>query len=177
MNFKIQDDIIRRALDFFGLRGVVPHDYEATVLPVSVIGNLEQPAIVRIVSGPLVSGTDLMIVPPGETWKPLLFAGLITQTAGTTSPRYRLNALQVAGYNFDLRATFASLTTSSTEVLAFSAGLNQQTRFYCDFGNDVLMPEGMSLQFIQTGGDGVIVASNQTFLMYRRLGERLVNLA
>lgn len=176
MNFLIQDDIIRRALDFFGLRGVVSHEYDPTIRPVAVVANLEQPAFVQLIGGTGLSGVDLMIVPPNETWKPILFAGTITQTAGATAPRYILNALQAGAYNFNLRASFSTPTLAASEVLAFTAELNVATKFFCNFGNDILLPGGTSLQYVQTGGNGVIVANSQSFLMFRRLGERLVDL-
>jgi hypothetical protein len=170
----VQDSTLRRVLDFLGLRGIVQHEYESTILSTIEVAKLPSPIQVRIVTGTLIPGVDLVQVPQDETWEPILFFAEITQSAGAVVPRYTLNALQ-SGFFFDLESTYATQTLSGSHVLSFTAGLNETTSVYCDFSHGVLLAPGTSIQYLNQGGNGTIVMNNQAFLMYRRLGERLVS--
>jgi hypothetical protein len=176
----IQDDIIRRALDFFGLRGVIPHQYEATIVPVLVVGETGSPLILQRPTPPLNPLADIWLVPPGESWHPILLAGTLTQAAAVTTARWRLQFLSASGASFgtqNLPALWDSLATFSVgEATLFTPAINQQTNFTVRFPKDFTMGPGSRITFIAAPGDGVVTIEPQSFLMYQRVGERMVEL-
>src|SRR5262245_58316068 len=90
MQLRIQDDILRRCLDFFGLRGVVPHDYESTILPTVNIGNLGQPTKYQLSVGTSVN-SPWGAVPAGKCWRPLVATGSVVQAGGTVAIVYGIS--------------------------------------------------------------------------------------
>lgn len=174
----IQDQPFKRSLDYLGLRGVVPHDYESTVLPTLSVGNMgQQTTFERPVNfNPTL---DLWLVPQGETWRPYVLTGILTQAAGVTAARWILQFLTGGGALFaimHLPAFFSQAATfSAGPVLGFTAPLNTSTNFHLIFPPGLLMPSGSRIQISATPGDGTLSIDQQAMLVYNRLGERLVD--
>lgn len=169
--YAVQDDIVRRALDFFGLRGFIPHDYETTIQPIVILGNLEQPQIQTDNFLNSTPSTDLFLVPAGELWKPLSLAFAVTQSAGTVAPSYAVGYLSSSGATFFQQRIPAYFGSNVGDSLSFNASLNGTTRFYVRFPDNLLMPPGSRLQYLAPTGDGTFSLVAEGGLIYRRLGE------
>lgn len=177
--FQIQDDIIRRALDYFGLRGVVSHGYESTVIPTVSIGDLSAPLIAQRSVGN-TPATDLWLVPQNESWRPILLMTTLVQAAGTTAARWKVLYLSASGASFfsmSLPSLWSNVAAFSVgEALLFTAALNTGTDVVTRFPDRFLMGPGSRIQITAAPGDGVITADAQSLLVYQRIGERMVEL-
>lgn len=176
MNFGIQDDIIKRAIDFFGLRGVIPHDYEATVLPVVSIGNLGQRTIA------LQSTTDPAVpfanCPTGKVWRPIAFSGRITQAGGAVAVTIAFTIGGLGNVGLVLPFFSAPSGTASTNgvQLRQTFGLNTVNDVTLLFPPGLLIPAGSSFNGLLSAGNGTITLSSGSILLVHELGEGLVSL-
>lgn len=172
MKFQIQDDIIRRALDFFGLRGVVPHEYEATVVPVTVIGDLDGPTIVQRFTN-VTDGSPFCTVPQGESWRLLSVHGLHTQSAATTAVQTILVAQVPEPVNTHRFAGFTDIA-AAVEQLRITFGLNLTNHFLYRMPPKTIIGPNSRVFFANFQGDGTITSTG--VVVYQRLGEKLVDL-
>jgi len=171
----IQDDILKRVLDFFGLRNFVPHEYESTIFPVVLVGNLEQPQIQQTGIDTLLS-TDHFTVPTGETWVPLWHSAGVVQSAGTVGGTMEMQVLSGPAPTFTrIRIPFFA-GVGLGETLRHAQTLNTTQRYFCIFPPGMLLGPGSRVQLAQTGGDGsfTYVTTTDNVLCYRHLGEPLV---
>jgi hypothetical protein len=176
MNFPIQDEIIKRAIDFFGLRGVLPHDYEATVLPIVSIGDLGQ----RTLS--LQSGASFTqpfpLVPSGKVWRPIAFSGRVNQSGGVAAIvlQWTIQGLGNVGMQIPYFMSPSNASDLSGEQIKRTFTLNIATDIFVRFHRDLLIPAGGTFAPILFAGDGTITLSTGSMLLVHELGEGLVAL-
>lgn len=171
---QVQDDIFRRVLDFLGLRGVVPHGYESTVLPVLHVGNMGQRTIVKRATPFVPSGNAIFTVPAGETWRVLAISGNSAQTGGTVAHRFGMQwNEQTTGETF-LLPIYSQIDTRP-ESLTVTATLNASINWCTWIRQEFLVPAGWQLREILYAGDGSVTMQT-CFIQFQRLGERLVDL-
>ena len=168
----INDDVLRRALDFFGLRGPVPHDYESTVLPVLQVGNVEQYLICTQIAGVTPIGNNLFSVPRGESWRLISLCGTLSQTGGTVALVAQLNAVWVDVQKMAVYPGFKD--TNLGEQLNLGPALNNSCIFSYRFPDRTILSEGCKLIFVLIAGDGTVSTTTPTKLIYERIGERLI---
>jgi hypothetical protein len=167
----INDDIIRRTLNFFGLRGEVKHEYQPTVLPVVVIGDLSQPA--KWVTNIQV-GTQLMhTVPKGETWKIMEIAGSVIQAAGATALTYGILLELASGSVITMHVPFWPRATVEVERIQRTITLNGTETFTARLPKPIYLPSEARMSINQIAGDGTITF--QMHVQYQVIGERLVD--
>jgi len=175
MALPIQDDIIRRALDFFGLRGVVTHEYQQTVIPVVVIGDLGQPQRL-ILSTSTNINSPFGAVPTGRCWRPIYWFGSVTQAAGTVARTYAI------GWQFNglLRGQFPFYRSTSNgndtlnENIQRQMTLNTTDNFLVNFTPGILLPAGSILSILALAGDGTTTTPLGSTLVVEELGENLI---
>jgi hypothetical protein len=168
----IQDDIIRRALNFFGLRGQVQHEYVQSVIPTINIGNLGQPTLFLLNSAVTFNLQLFPVVPVGETWKLIRMNATYTQSAGTTAPTFSLTSQHSSGAYFRNFPAFFGSTLG--EQLLISPALNVSTRLCVRFDPETYLPENHLLIWNSpVPGDGTRQMIN-TVLEYQKIGERMV---
>lgn len=171
MNILIQDDIIRRCLNFFGLRGVVQHNYENTILPTVSIGDLSQPTKISQVNlGPFAGSVPLFTVPTGETWRLIMAQLILTQSGGTVIVSYGLEMLTNSGIFFEFPQW--PLVSGVAPTVRRDMTLNGTAQGFYQFPPNTLMGAGSSLIPVFHSGDGL--KNQQCFLMYQILGENLI---
>ena len=176
MLHQIQDEILKRVLDFFGLRGVVSHDYESTVLPVVSIGDLGQKTV-SLQSGNTLP-TVFTTVPVGKVWRPLMLAGRITQTGGVTAITLSVQVTGLSGPGFNIpfyTAPSGGPDTSGLQIRRTFA-LNTVNDILAVFPEGLLIPAGGTVLVGAIAGDGTISMSANSSLMVQELGEGLVSL-
>lgn len=171
MLHQIQDDIIRRALDFLGLRGIVTHDYESTVLPIVSIGNLSQPTLARQFNA-VTDGAPIATVPVGESWRLHSIRMSHTQTAGAVQVQTILIA-QLPGPT--TLYSFPGITDVSTaqETLKLILTLNGSNNIDFKMRPETIVPPGCNIFLSNLQGDGTITSSG--VIVYNRLGEGLLS--
>jgi hypothetical protein len=172
---QIQDDILRRCLDFFGLRGVVTHAYEETVLPVVLIGDLGQPTRL-ILSNNVSINNPWIAVPTGKCWRPLYASGQITQAAGTVARVYsigwQLNSI-LAG-NFPFFAATSNVANTVSEIIERLMVLNTTDNFVVRFPPGLILPAGSILSLFALAGDGTTSIPLGASLVVQEIGENLI---
>jgi hypothetical protein len=171
----IQDDIIRRCLDFFGLRGVVTHAYEQTVLPVVIIGDLGQPTRL-ILSNSTSINNPWIPVPTGKCWRPLYASGQITQAAGTVARVYSIgwqNNGLLAG-NFPFFAAQSTVANTVGEIIERLMVLNSTDNFVIKFPPGLILPAGSIVSAFALAGDGTTTIQLGASLVVQELGENLI---
>jgi hypothetical protein len=172
----IQDEIIKRALDFFGLRGVVQHGYEATVLPVIQIGDLGQRTLslqsTTSVAAPFAN------CPTGKVWRPIAFSGRITQTGGTVgiTLSFAIGGLGNSGLLLPFQSAPSGTADNNPPSLKKTFTLNTVNDVTIVFPQDLLIPAGNSLFGILAAGDGTITLSSGSPFLVHELGEGLLAL-
>ena len=166
----VQDDSLKRVLDFLGLRGVVIHDYESTVLPVILVGDVGQPTEYRdplTVNGP---GLDNWIVDAGETWRPIILAGTLIQSAGAVGPIWGWDWLTGASPTFTrvpLPAIWGTIALRpAAETLTFTPAVNSTTNFIIRFPREMLMGSGSRIQWSSGPGDGALSIGSAKLLLH-----------
>ncbi|MGL5934723.1 MAG: hypothetical protein ACRCZI_03770 [Cetobacterium sp.] len=171
----IQDDIIRRALDFFGLRGVVQHGYEPIVSPVVVIGDLGQPT--RMILSTNTSINDPWgAVPKNKCWRPIYASGTITQAAGAVARTYAIG-WQHNGVLAGLFPFFRSQDTGADTVgenIHRTMTLNSTDNWVVRFPQNLLIPAGAIISLFAIAGDGTTSITLGARLMVQELGENLI---
>ena len=172
----IQDEVIKRALNFFGLRGPVTHDYESTVLPVVVIGDLGQPTL-SLQSGSLIT-SPWPLVPNSKVWRPIMASGRITQSGGTIAPvlHCSIQGLGLPGFWIPFYLAQALTAGTSGVQIRQAATLNSVFDFTVVFPPDLFIPAGGSVVFGLAAGDGTLSLSSGSVLLVHELGEGLVSL-
>jgi hypothetical protein len=165
------DQILRRVLDYLGLRGVVQHEYEQTVVPTLMIGDLSQTVLVREALN-IPVGNAIFTVPAGETWEIVALGGISNQTIGAVAFRWSLTWNDVnTGRNF--LVPFWQEVDNTGEVLSITHTLNTNKRWSARPIKQMLVAEGYQLQQVGLAGDGTRTMANG-WVMYRKFGERLV---
>ena len=172
MRFQVNDDIIRRALDFFGLRGIVQHEYESAVQPVVVVGDLEGPTIVQRFTN-IVDGSPFCTVPVGESWRLLSLHGLHTQSAAAVAVSTILVAQLPEPVNTHRFAGFTDVA-ASVEQLRLTFVLNQSNHFLYRFPPKTIIGPNTRVFFANFAGDGTITSTGA--VVFQRLGEKLTDL-
>ncbi|MGH8755347.1 MAG: hypothetical protein ACREU0_05905 [Burkholderiales bacterium] len=175
MSVAIQDDILRRCLDFFGLRGVITHNYEQTVIPVVLIGDLGQPTRL-ILSNSTNINNPWGAVPTGKCWRPLYIFAAITQAAGTVARTYGVgwqsNGIQQGQFVF-----YHSLNNGNNvqnENIQRQMVLNTTDNVIVKFPPGFLLPSGAIIDFLALAGDGTTSIALGATLMVQELGENLI---
>ena len=174
MSLRIQDEIIKRSLDFFGLRGTVEHDYEPTILPVVQIGDLGQRTVTM---NSLASFTvPFPNVPTGKVWRPVGFSGRITQAGGTVAPLIAFTTGGLGNVGFIIPFFFAVSSAAGAvgPVLRTAFTLNTVNDVTIIFPPNLLIPAGFSFQPMLSAGDGTI--TQNSILVVHEIGEGLVAL-
>jgi hypothetical protein len=171
-NEQIQDDVLRRALDYFGLRGTIPHEYVSAVLPTISVGNLRNPEIHKAMVPNIIAGAAAFF-PFGETWHPIFWSGNLIQAAGAVAPIWECQAF--AGSSGNTRMSLPSWVNQDVEVIAHPMTLNSTVRFAVRFPIDFLLGPGMTLTWDTNAGDGNRTIGN-SILVYERFGETLASL-
>lgn len=171
----IQDEVIKRALDFFGLRGPVTHDYESTILPTVLIGDLGQ----RTIS--LQSGSSFTApwasCPTGKVWRPIMASGRISQSGGAVAPIFHLalSGLGDPGFWIPFYVSQALTANTNGQQIRHAVTLNSVFDFTVVFPHDLLIPGGGSIGFGLAAGDGTLALSSGSVLLVHELGEGLVS--
>jgi len=169
MRLSIQDDVIKRAIDFFGLRGVIPHDYESTIVPTVNVGNLGQRTLSIFTSG-LMGATQFGPVPAGKTWRPIVLTARFTQAGGAVALVFAWNA---GGILVPFFPAQTGVGTTTSLILRRGATLNTVNDTTLMFPSDLLVSEGLTIQPQVDAGDGAL-SWNGTLLV-QELGEVLVS--
>lgn len=175
MSIQIQDDILRRCLDFFGLRGVVTHSYEQTVLPTVNIGDLGQPT--RLIRSTNTSiNSPWGAVPLNKSWRPIYAAGQITQAAGAAARVYAIgwqwNAIQQGLFPF--WAAQSTVGNTVGEIITRLMVLNTTDNFVVKFPPNFILPAGAIIDLIGLAGDGTTSIVLGAQLLVHEFGENLI---
>lgn len=170
----IMDQQFKRVLDYLGLRGLVPHEYESTVLPVVVVGEMQQPSLIAEAIN-IAGGTAIFTVPAGESWEILAIGGLASQAAGTVAYRFGLHWYDSNSARSFQVPIFAE-SDSVGEVMSCTLTLNGTRRWLQRPSPKFIVGQGFQLAALNIAGDGTR-QNNFVWLMYRRHGERLTDLS
>lgn len=174
MQYPIQDDALRRCLKFFGLRSIIePHNYEATVSPVVMVGDLGQVQSAVTVSSITVSGNlaDFPSPPKDESWRVLGFCGLYNQSAGAVAGNLRFTVRgwgASAGTILLLPFYIDQIATDVTEDTWHAVALNTSVRFLCTLRNPFIITPGQIIA-ANPGGDGTRTVTD-LILLVNKLG-------
>jgi len=174
MEHVIQDDIIHRAISYFGLRGPIGHSYEGTVVPVVLIGDLGQPTVMQSFSS-VGEGNSIFTVPQSETWRPIMMSGEYLQTGGTaptTGLVLEARNPSVATPRFRFPFYYGTEQPSQMKNPALNAA---GIPWHVAFPRDFTLPSGWSLRFNNAilAGDGTRSVTN-VVILYVRIFESLV---
>jgi len=172
MRYQIQDDIIRRCLDFFGLRGPIDHEYEATVTPVVLVGDLSQPTIARRFAA-ITDGNPLVTVPDGECWELISLTASHTQAGGAVAAHLLLIAQLPEPINI---YRFIGITDIAASVPSLRVITTLNATNFCtwNFPARTTVSSNTRIFTANYQGDGTLTMTG--VVVYRKLGERLLEI-
>jgi len=181
MQYPIQDDPLRRVLRFFGLRSITaPHDYEATVSPIVIVGDLGQVQTAITNVGPItVAGNlaDFPAPPKDESWRILGFGGLYNQSAGAVAGNLRFTIRDwgaSAGTVMLLPFYVDQIVGDTQEQTWHPVTLNTSVRFWNMFRTPIVIGPGQRVA-ANPGGDGTRTVTDLIVLV-QKLGGALSEL-
>lgn len=169
---QIEDQQFKVLLDYLGLRGVVQHAYESTIIPVISIGTLPHISEVIDSNANIAVGSSVYTVPARETWELIQWSGAIAQSGATIAPNLMVTTVGPSGADNLWHPYYRQ--GGGTQQLSNIFTLNSVERFVVDFIKPMLLGSGCSLLFFPIAGDGTLNVQQNAQLLIRRYGENLM---
>lgn len=168
---QIQDDAFRRVLRFLGLRSRLEHEYESTVRPVLVVGDLGQPTSVIETAGGVLAGglLTLFTVPQGESWRLLAMTGTLTQAGGAVAGTFRLILADWSTTQFIPVPFYTDQNLTLGEQTAQSFTLNSANRYSVWHRSKIILGPGQRVRINTATADGTLTAG-AAIIIVQKLG-------